>query len=98
MFTNVPLLMPELATCPITRFRSSWFKIKGQRNHENSAAFWVRSEEVSSGNVYKCAVAYAGTSYLSYHSFSVFLVQDQRPTESRKQCCVLYHPLYHLAA
>ena len=45
--------------------------------------------EVSGGNVYKGAVAYAGTSPLSYHSFSVFLVQDQRPTEARKQCCVL---------
>jgi hypothetical protein len=27
--------------CLITRFRSSWFKIKGQRNHENSAAFCI---------------------------------------------------------
>ena len=25
----------------ITRFRSSWFKIKGQRKHENSAAFCI---------------------------------------------------------
>jgi hypothetical protein len=54
--------------------------------------------EVSGGNVYKGAVAYAGTSCLSYHSFSVFLVKDQRPTEARKECCVLYHPLCHPAA
>ena len=40
--------------------------------------------EVSGGNVYKGAVAYAGTSCLSYHSFSVFLVQDQRPSGSTK--------------
>jgi hypothetical protein len=38
--------------------------------------------EVSGGNVYKGAVAYAGTSCLSYHSFSGFLVQDQRPTDN----------------
>ena len=34
--------------------------------------------EVSAGNVYKGAVAYAGTSCLSYHLFSVFLVQDHK--------------------
>ena len=33
--------MPELAACPITRFRASWFKIKGQGKHENSAAFCI---------------------------------------------------------
>ena len=46
--------------------------------------------EVSGGNVYKGAVAYAGTSCLSYHSFSVFLVQDQgqRKHENSAAFCI----------
>jgi hypothetical protein len=32
--------------------------------------------EVSGGKVYKIAVVYAGTSWLFYYSFWVFLVQD----------------------
>jgi hypothetical protein len=51
--------------------------------------------EVSGGNVYKGAVAYAGTSWLSYHSFSVFLVKIVKAKRStawrftlRKNCRV----------
>ena len=72
--------------------RSSLSGIGRRKETVNLRNFFA---EVSGGNFYKGAAAYAGTSGLSYHSFSVFLVQDQRPTEARKQCCVLYHPLCH---
>ena len=72
--------------------RSSLSGIGRRKETVNLRNFFA---QLSGVNVYKVAVAYAGTSCLSYHSFSVFLVQDQRPTESRKQCYVLYHPLCH---
>ena len=33
MFTKVPLLVPELAACPITRFGSSGQDCEGQTKH-----------------------------------------------------------------
>jgi hypothetical protein len=47
--------------------------------------------EVSGGNVYKGAVPYAGTSWLSYHSFSGlswFKIKGQRKRENSAAVCI----------